>query len=843
MAGGLFGTGARVAPIHQTPIQPTGIPGSTFVRPQERQVGGNLRALADALGGLNSALQNYGAVKRAQEEDPNARANQEWVAKRQQMSAEQLREEAKNGTPDGIRVREDALNSLLGERANDDFRKKWLEYYNTEFDQTSGDASAEYQRMREEYAAGLPSEIARGNFYRLTGDHYRAWMEKDTETKVAYVKQQVNTTITDGFRNDVDDARHAGKSAQDAAAMVFAKSAANRDFIGLSGQEQNDTVFALAQEYALKGDEEMARALLEGARKGADGKPLPALVKIPAYADKALRLMEQAGDMRDKKAKENSLRAQIEANDLESRGAFTEAEAEKRKGRGIWSDDELANMVDRSNRNRLMAEHKAEEAERKRQVRLQSEREEQGTYAQAYNVMGRFGGINRIRDVEVSSPSGEGTRTISKQAIIDHVVDLKEDDFTEQQESLVAGGMDAGEAKAKVDRMRVDWYAGNKIVNEGWQNTLNGIAGRATTDTLLQKGEVSEYMKSSAALYRQLKSVNPAYLSTVLTDKSSREFLEAYDTAVTHRKMPEDEALVHAALWTAKPESEKVRSLIEHDAADKLAEKTMRNVGSAWNLPWGKGGLDRRNSNYQYVMGRIEEMSLNGATEEEIADNLEAEILETSVPINGVLVFANKDLPDDFPGLMQGELDKRFKELGSRYGIEDPSDLYVVADGSESKWYVVSKSRPGLLIGVAPITAQSLEATRSERRKAHEAEIRKMANAKDEERAEIGRRYKEQVAAERQQIQYWRDRAAARKGPRKSLAGSIADSLQWNLDEKLAGDMSMHNQLTRGVKAEVEKSNKARAEGQARMLEWLRSLLPEVTIGDETVVEGWNVNR
>lgn len=347
MANGLFGTGAQIAPLRQTPIQPTGIPGSTFVRPQERQVGGNLRALADALGGLNSALQNYGAVKKAEAEDPQSRANQEWIAKRQQMTAEQLREEAKSGTPDGIRAREDALNALLGERANDDFRKKWLEYYNTEFDQTSGDASAEYQKMREEYAAGLPTEIARGNFFRLTGDHYRAWMEKDTETKVAYVKQQVNTTVTDSFRNSVDDARTAGKSAQEAAEIVFTKSASNRDFLGLSGQEQNETVFSLAQEYALKGDEDMARALLEGVRKGADGKALPPLVKIAGYTDKALRLLEQAGDMRDKNAKENSLQAQIEANDLESSGAFTGEEAKKRKGLGIWSDDELANMVDR----------------------------------------------------------------------------------------------------------------------------------------------------------------------------------------------------------------------------------------------------------------------------------------------------------------------------------------------------------------------------------------------------------------------------------------------------------------------------------------------------------------
>jgi hypothetical protein len=842
MADGLFGTGARIAPLRQTPIQPTGIPGSTYVRPQERQVGGNVQRLAEALGSLNSNLQNIGAVISAQEDDPNSRANREWIAKRQQMSADQLREEAKKGTPNGVRAREDALNALLGERANDDFRKKWLEYYNTEFDQTSGDANAEYQRMRAEYAEALPTEIARGNFYRLTDEHHRAWMEKDAETKVTYVKQQVNTTVVDGFRNSVDDARHAGKSAQEAAAMVFAKSASNRDFLGLSGQEQNDTIYRLAEEYALNGDEDMAKALLEGIRKGADGKPLPPLMKIAGYTDKAIRLLDQAGDMRIRKMRKDGLGSFMADDVLVLRGAFTEEEAKKRKGAGLYSDVELANMVDRSNHNRATIEHKAAQDAQRRKLRVQSDREEQGVYAQAFNQMDRLGGINRVHDVGVSSPTGEGTRTVSKQAIIDHVIDLKEDAFNEQQETLVANGTDPATAKAQVDRMRVDWYAGNNVANKSWQNTLNGIAGRATTDTLLQKGEVSAYMKQSAALYRQLKSVNPAYLSTILTDKKSREFLEAYDTAVNHRKMPEDEALVHAALWTAKPEAEKARSMMPHADADKLATKTLKSIGSSW-LPLSGGGLDARNVNYQYAMSRIEEMSLNGATEEEIKDNLESEILDTSVPINGVLVFANRDLPNDFPDLMQGELDKRFKDLGAKYGITDPSDLYVVADGSESKWYVVSKSRPGLLIGADPITSGTLEKAREERRVAHEGEIRKMAVAKDEERVEIGQKYKDQVAADRQKIRYWRNLAETRKGARKTLAEGVANELQWNLDQKLAGDMAVLKQVRRSAGLEYGKDQKRAAERQTHIVQWFRSLLPEVTIGDKTVLDGWNLKK
>ncbi|MFP3802520.1 hypothetical protein, partial [Paraburkholderia sp. SIMBA_027] len=85
-------------------------------------------------------------------------------------------------------------------------------------------------------------------------------------------------------------------------------------------------------------------------------------------------------------------------------------------------------------------------------------------------------------------------------------------------------------------------------------------------------------------------------------------------------------------------------------------------------------------------------MSANGATEREIKDTLEADILDSAVPINGVLVPDHRDLPDDFPELMRQELSKRFPEIAKRYGIRDESDLFIFADGSEGRWYIGSKS-------------------------------------------------------------------------------------------------------------------------------------------------------
>lgn len=819
----LFGTNVQIAPLQQTRIQPAGIPGSTFVRPQERQVGGNLNALASALGGLNSALLNYAAVKDAVEDDPQSRENREWIGRRQQMSLDQLREEAKNGTPDGIRVREDALNVMLGERANDDFRKAWLEFYNTGFDRSSGNAAGEYERLRQTYAEGLPNDIAKGNFYRLTKDHFSAWMEKDTEDRVSYAKQQLNTTIVDGFRNSIDDAAREGKTPQEIAAMIFTKSAANRDFLGLSGQEQNDTIFRVAEEYALQGNEEVARALLEGTRTGSDGRTVPALTKIAGYTDKALKLLDQAAEVRRKKARETGLSEFMTDDELVRSGAFTAAEAEKRKGSSLYTDAELASMVDQSSGYRLAAETRHANEQRRLQLSAESERQEDRVYAQAFGAMERMGGINDLKDVEIAAPSGEGTKRIAKQTIVDRVVDMKEEAFRRMQEDLIAGGASEEDARRQVNRARTDWYAGNKIVNTGWQNTLNGFAGRATLDTLLQKGEVSAYLKDSARLYRDLKAVNPAYLSTVLTDPKSKEFLETYDNALSARRMPEDEALVYAAQRAAMPEGLKAKDMIKIEDADRLARRMLKDLE-----------VDLRGPDYLHVMGRISSLSRSGFTDAEIKNALADELKNTAIPIHGVLVANHRDLPDDFPALIEEALKRHFENYAGEYpGIPDPSDLYVVADGAESRWYVASKSLGGWPVKPqVQITPAILSGIAAEKAAAEDEKIRALAKAKEADRAALKQQHDEEIAAERATIERWRRQT----GP---LSQAIARKLQQKLDDRLAREAGFvkneQDAVTEALKKNVVGDGAVALKAYS---DWLNFITPSVTINGKTVVKG-----
>ena len=786
MPNGLFGTNIAETRIRQTALQPAAIPGSTYVRPQQQEVGRNLAALAQALGGMNSALQGFAQRQEQQQKDPNSDLNREWIAKRQQMTLEQLREEARIGSPDGIRARQDALDALLGEKQNDAFRQRWVEFYNTEFDQSRGDMSAAFEQMRSEYAANLPSEISRGNFYRLTEPYFGQWQQEDTKQKVGFVKEQINTTVVASFRNANDDMAAAGKTPEERATAIFAASASNRDFLEMSGQEQNDTLYALAQEFALKGDKDMVAALLRGTRVGADGRTLPPLATIPKYSTDSLKLIEQATSQWHQKASEESLSARLEADELVNGGAFTATEAEKRRTSGIWRDPELAQMVEQSTNVRLREQARFEAEQAKAAQRFRSDQEEQAAAVQTLGMLGHYGGVGRVKDVQVEAREGDGLRTITAKSLIEQATNMFEERMTAREEQLVQAGASPEAAAQRVFKERLAFYSSNKLDNPEWANVLNGIASRGTVEALLERGAVAQEIGRQADLYRELLAANPAYLSTLLTDPKAKEFLEVYDNALTNRRMPKEAALHFAATRVAMPESMRAKDLLGPQKTTEIAQRTLRDLGLD----------DDRGSNAAYVVTRIQDLAMGNMTENEIRDRIKKEIEDTSVNINGILVPDHRDLPQDFPVLMEAELQGAFEVFGKQYGMESVKDLAVVPVSGQSKWQVIDK-RTGFPIGTSYVTPQSLDVQR--KMIAHEQDLKtiEMIRASDAERAAKQAIYDADIQGMRDNIAKYRKRKGA-------ISQGIADYLQGVLDDRLAHDAWLKTRTPEQLEKEAQ---------------------------------------
>lgn len=742
MANGLFGTGAQLPRINQPRVQPAAIPGSTYVRPQEQQVGGNAAALADALGGLNSSLQNYADMRHKKMNDPHSEDNKEWIARRQQMDLDALRKEVDLGTADGSRIRTDALHVLLADRATEDMRTWALEYYNTDFDRSSGDFSADSLAKMEEIAQGLP-EIARGTFFEKSRPFLQQWAETDVKDKTATVRDEINNSVVSSFRNTIDAARLDGQGTpEDAAKAVFEMSAQNRTFLGLSGSDQNATIFAIAQEYAQQGDTAMAEALLKGTRIGADGEKVPALIDSAKYSTKAVELIDKSRDTFRKRNREEGLDVMNDVSDAVVRGEFTLEDA--KQVRDFYTDAQLDSMVTSSKANRERIRKGQATDEQKKLLEDHSIREEAKVVIEARQRLTKFGGIAELDDVTVPTKTG-GERQMTRSEILKRATRDQEQWFRDEERKLVEiEGMDGATAADQIDSQRMAWYSGNNITNSTWQTHFNGLAAMANPETMADPGTMNSFIEQ-AERFRNLKAQNYAYADSLVTDKYSRELLETYEQGVELRGLSPEAALTFAVTEVAKPTGEKGRFKLDTERTERLITRTLRS-----------NSFDREGNNYAVIQSKIDMLSQQNLPEAVLKERLDEWVEHATVNINGTIVPDHQNLPHDFPILIDRQLQTVFEERGEEFGIDSVDDLTVVPTGGENSWMVVSKTRGP--IGFTKIDGQSLDNER--RTVAAEAEEvrRELFEATEERRAAAQQKYDDHVEKWTEQIQTWRSK-------------------------------------------------------------------------------------
>ncbi|MHA7883494.1 hypothetical protein [Nitratireductor rhodophyticola] len=454
-----------------------------------------------------------------------------------------------------------------------------------------------------------------------------------------------------------------------------------------------------------------------------------------------------------------------------------------------------------------------------------SERERARVYAQAADKLRQMNGIALIEDVEIPSPTDmNGTITVSAREALREAVELWEENFDTTEQQRINDGMEPEQAREMTNRERIGFYAQSGVKHKRWSQMLNGIAGMAASDAFRDGGEASEYLIKGAKLYRQLKAVSSSYLSTLLTDKKSREFLETFDRGVRFRRLPEEQALAYAILEVGKSEATKASNILTRSEQDKILDDVLDGLD-----------LERRSHNVSHLRDRITQKSKNGATIEEIEDEIEEEVLRDAVPINGVLVFAGGDAPPDFPELMEDILEDRFEKIAKGYGFESSDELFIMADASENQWYVMPKHGAGLIGD--PITRRDLANMRAAKLQKWEQYQRDLIAADDAKRAEKKHQFYEMVETERRRIQYWRSLAEKRPGFRGSMAGSVADRLEQNLEHRLSRTGIAAQEEIDRIEGLIREGAEQRSQGQKESLKWLRSLVPSVKIGGKTLID------
>ncbi len=766
MADGLFGTGVAAPGIRQVAITPAGLPGSTYVRPQQKETGGNLRALADALGGLNNALQTYGAAKAQSDKNPDSEANRQFNDSIAGMSLE----DAMKKYPDAKnRIQKDGVLSLVGSKAAYEFRQLVTEKYNNgDFDQANGDFNSWVEGLRKDYAKGLNDPAMQASFFRGTDNWTQQFGEQDLKRKMENTMVERDTAVVDEFRMIADDGISVNKDPQEIADAIIKQSSENRTFRGLDGKSQNDTLFRLAEEYALKGRPELVKALLNNKRGG-----IGPLIEVSGYTDKGLQLIDRAETQQQQASNAKSFETRSKLDEDAMYGRVTEEQIVKAKeapGNEWLTDAMAAQYLESSKRNKAnLLAGQAREEEKRRQA-FQSTGQRTQAYANAYAELETLGGAQRLKDVEYAGPDGT-MKTLTAKDQQDEVVKRKLSQFQDEEDRMIANNVNRQQAKEMVMKKRIAWFDGNGIVDEDLQKKFTSLQVQSSISRVLEKGETSKYLADVAENYRQLEDINPAYADRMVSDSKSAEFLQNYAVARNDLMGPED-ALIYAAQQSNRTPTQRSMGKLDPTDLDKETKKVLRGLDYS-------AGPSRDNE--AWVQDQLNNYTARGLSKEDARKRVTEKLQSHSIEINGKILIDEDGLPKDAPVLFDRALKDAFAVFGKAEGIPDVSDLYVDKFAS-GQWIIMSKTKAGPLnygsrIGLDDLSKKRSEMDR-EKRSLQEAARVEDATKRAEARAKLQSYLNDQKAT----VEHWEN--TAKKSP-NGWGAWVARKLRENYDRDL----------------------------------------------------------
>ncbi|RWO57059.1 hypothetical protein [Mesorhizobium sp.] len=751
------------------------------------------------MGGLNNALQNYGAVAARSDRDPDSEANRQFADSIAGMSLEDAMKkypEAKN------RIQKDGVLSLVGSKAAYEFRQFITEQYNNGgFDQNSGDFNSWVEGHRKEYAARLQDPAMQAAFFRGTENWTQHFGEQDLKRRLENTMAERDTAVVDEFRMIAEDGISGGKSGEEIADLIIKQSSANRTFRGLDGKSQNETLFRLAEEYALKGQPELVKALLNNKRGG-----IGPLLEVSGYTDRGLGLISRAETEQQQAQNATSFNVRAKLDEDAMYGRLTEEQIVKvkeTKGNEWLTDAMAAQYLESSKRNKAQLLAGQAREEEKRRLAFQSTGQRTQAFANAYAELETLGGAQRLKDVEYMGPDGN-MRTLTAKDQQDEVVKRKLSQFNELEEKLVAGNVDPKQAKEEVLKRRIAWFDGNGIVDEELQKKFNSLHVQGSISRMLEKGEVSKYLAGIAEDYRQLEDINPAYADRMVSDGKAAEFLQNYAVARNDLMGPED-AMIYAAQQSNRTPTQRALGKL---TPDDLQDQTKRVLDSL-DLDAGPS-----RDNEAWVQDQLNNYTARGLSKEEATKRVTDKLLNHSFELNGKIVIDEDGLPKDAPELFQRALKDAFEVFGKAEGIPDESDLYIDKFAS-GQWIIMSKTKAGPLNFGSRIGLNDLAQKRSQMEREQRAQHEAMRSADAAKRRAARDALQKDLDAERQNVEAWESRAA------KSGSGyrqGIAKRLRKRYEDKVRAieDVPKQDAKRKARQAEIEQRTREIQQGKRK---------------------------
>lgn len=202
--------------------------------------------------------------------------------------------------------------------------------YETSFDKHNGDIETfianHVQQDAKRY--GQNKFVASGIRDGM-GDFLERLRNQHAEFKVGVVRE----ATVDGFRGAastaIDEAVATGADPSAAARSLYEQ---HRKAFGLTYQQMDDNIIALAAEYAEKGDAATVEALLATNITGSDGQRVGSFTSRARYADEANTILNRARTVRGKLDREFSTAEVVSLRSKAGQGALTDGDKELLSG-------------------------------------------------------------------------------------------------------------------------------------------------------------------------------------------------------------------------------------------------------------------------------------------------------------------------------------------------------------------------------------------------------------------------------------------------------------------------------------------------------------------------------
>ena len=637
-------------------LQVSARPGAAVANPRRMGTSAGMQ-LAEALSSLEPSLRGH--LKEAQVEYETKEAERAYDTL-QGMTFDDAKRLVDSGT---LRATENpwyeaAFMKQFGVSYAGQRKRDIMLTYETGFDKHNGDIEQFIAgHVREDAGKYGDNKFVAAGIREGMGDFLERLRDQHAEFRATNVR---NTTVDQFYGAAMTVADEAMANGGDPSAAVRSLYEQHRQAFGMSYQQMDDNVMALAAKYAEEGNLEAVEALLKTDIVGADGQKVGSFLNRPRYAQDAQTILNKAQAQRADRNRELNTLDIVDIRTRAQSGQLTDADRTKLEG--MKNSEQISQEMHESllvqNQNArdgaLVASH----------AHLQ-----EANYKSHVTSMLVAGKAFGITDYTYTDPVTGKERTLKRDEVLQGVVN---DTMTAMAQN--------GYSEPEMAGTMANW--GTSATYQVWENALtDGYLALGQALAKADKDGNVQLPPAAMAAYGTWKNLGE-YPNVRALHVKDQTALKVYrDAEALERGGMEPETALLAAAGVDRDATR--NGLSTQINREELSDVVRRAVENGWGQDAENGG---------FVSSTIETTARilmdKGLPASRAVKEAERIFSESHTVINGVAVNTrNKLLPPNF-----GPMAEAVIEDFARMFDEDPSDLTLIPSlNGEQNWVIAHK--------------------------------------------------------------------------------------------------------------------------------------------------------